>query len=119
MFVMADSQTAQEIYSLIRQAILGRDIVALNYHGSVREVCPHVLGKTKGVPYALMYQFAGESKAGLSPDGASDNWRCIRIEDISHVAVRKSEGEWHTASNYSAMQNCVSEIDVRVETKAA
>ena len=116
---MADSQTVEEIYALIRQAILAKDIVALNYRGSVREMCPHVLGKTKGSPYALMYQFAGETKAGLKPDGSPDNWRCIRIEEISNVAVRTSEGEWHTASNYSAMQNCVSEIDVRVETKAA
>jgi hypothetical protein len=116
---VADSQTVQEIYALIRQAILAKDIVALNYHGSVREMCPHVLGKTKGSPYALMYQFAGETKAGLKRDGSPDNWRCIRIEEISSVVVRKSEGEWHTASNYSAMQNCVSEIDVRVETKAA
>ena len=116
---MAESQTAQEIYSLIFQAILAKDIVALNYRGSVREMCPHVLGKTKGSPYALMYQFAGETGTGLKPDGSANNWRCIRIEEVSNVAVRKSEGEWHTAANYSAMQNCVSEIDVRVETKAA
>jgi hypothetical protein len=117
--IVADNQTAQEIYALIRQATLTKDIVALNYRGSVREMCPHVLGKTKGAPHALMYQFAGETNAGLKPDGSPDNWRCIRINEISNVAVRKSEGEWHTASNYSAMQNCVSEIDVRVETKAA
>jgi hypothetical protein len=116
---MPDRQTAQEIYSLIRQAILAKDIVALDYNGSVREMCPHVLGKTKGSPYALMYQFAGESKAGLKREGSPDNWRCLRIEGLSHVAVRKANGEWHTASNYSAMQNCVSEIDVRVGIKAA
>jgi hypothetical protein len=116
---MADSQHAEDIYALIRQAILVKDIVALNYRGSVREMCPHVLGKTKGSPYALMYQFAGETKAGLKPDGSPDNWRCIRIEEISNVAVRTSEGEWHIASNYSAMQNCVYEIDVQVEIKAA
>jgi hypothetical protein len=116
---MTDRQTPEEIYDVIRQAVLARDIVALDYHGSVREMCPHVLGKTKGSPYALMYQFAGETKGGLKPDGSPDNWRCIRINELSHVAVRKSEGEWHTASNYSAMQNCVSEIDVRVETRAA
>jgi len=116
---VADGQSVQEIYALIREAILAKDILAVSYRGSVREMCPHVLGKTKGSPYALMYQFAGETKAGLKPDGSPDNWRCIRIEEISNVAVRKSEGKWHTASNYSAVQNCVSEIDVRVETKAA
>ena len=108
-----------EIYNLIRQAILAQDILAVNYRGSVREMCPHVLGKNKGAPYALMYQFAGETKTGLDPDRSPENWRCLRIEEISNVAVRKSEGKWHTASNYSAMQNCVTEIDVRVEPKAA
>jgi hypothetical protein len=112
-------QTAEEIYALIRQAILVKDIVALNYHGSIREMCPHVLGKTKSHFYSLMYQFAGESKGGLKPDGSPENWRCLRLDELSQVAVRKSKGEWHTASNYSAMQNCVSEIDVRVETRAA
>jgi hypothetical protein len=113
------TQTVDEIYSLIRQAILAKDILAVNYHGSIREMCPHVLGKTKGSPHALMYQFAGESEGGLKRDGSPENWRCLRLEDLSHVAVRKSSGEWHTASNYSAMQNCVSEIDVKVESKAA
>jgi len=108
-----------EIYNLIRQAILAKDILAVNYRGSVREMCPHVLGKTKGLPYALMYQFAGETKGGLKRDGSPDNWRCLRLDEISHVAARKSNGEWHTASNYSAMQNCVNEIDVRVEPRAA
>jgi hypothetical protein len=113
------SQTGDEIYNLIRQAILAKDILAVSYRGSIREMCPHVLGKTKGSSYALMYQFAGESKSGLKRDGSPENWRCLRIQELSHVAVRTADGEWHTASNYSAMQNCVSEIDVRVETKAA
>jgi hypothetical protein len=112
------SQTVEEVYSLIRQAILAKDILAVSYRGSVREMCPHVLGKTKGSPYVLMYQFAGESRGGLTRDGSPENWRCLRVEELSHVAVRKSDGEWHTASNYSAMQNCVGEIDVLVEPKA-
>jgi hypothetical protein len=112
-------QSSDEIYHLIRQAILARDIVAVNYRGSVREMCPHVLGKTRGSPHAAMYQFAGESEGGLKRDGSPKNWRCLRLDDLSHVAVRKSNGEWHTASNYSAMRNCVSEIDVKVESKAA
>jgi hypothetical protein len=113
------NQTIDEIYSLIRQAILAKDILAVEYRGSIREMCPHVLGKTKGSPYALMYQFAGESKSGLKRGSSPDNWRCLRIDELSHVAVRKANGEWHTAPNYSTMQNCVGEVDVRLETKAA
>jgi hypothetical protein len=66
-----------------------------------------------------MYQFAGESIGGLKPDGSPENWRCLRLDELSHVAVRKSDGEWHTASNYSAMQNCVAEVDIKIEAKAA
>jgi hypothetical protein len=112
------SQTVEEIYSLIREAIITKDILAVSYRGSIREMCPHVLGTTKGSPYVLMYQFAGESRGGLKRDGSPENWRCLRIEELAHVAVRNSDGEWHTASNYSAAQNCVDEIDVRVKTKA-
>jgi len=108
------TQTIEQIYSLIRRAILEKDILAVSYRGSLREMCPHVLGTTKGSPYALMYQFAGESKAGLKQDGSPDNWRCLRVDEVSHVAVRKSNGEWHTAANYSGMQTCVDKIDVRV-----
>jgi hypothetical protein len=113
------SQTAEEMYSLIRQAILEKAIVAVSYRGSIREMCPHVLGKKKGPLYALLYQFAGESATGLKFDGSPGNWRCLCIDEISHVALRKAGGEWHTASNYSSMQNCVDEIDVKVETRAA
>ena len=113
------SQTTDEMYGLIRQAILEKDIVAVSYRGSIREMCPHVLGKKKGSSYALLYQFAGESATGLKSDGSPDNWRCLRIDEISHVASRKADGEWHSASNYSSMQSCVDEIDVKVETKAA
>jgi hypothetical protein len=116
---MGEHQTTEEIYRLIRQAILEQDILAVSYRGSVREMCPHVLGKTKKSPYALMYQFAGESVTGLKPDGSPSNWRCLRVDELSHVALRKSEGEWHTASNYSGLQNCVDEIDVKVEMRVA
>lgn len=116
---MSESQTTEQIYELIRRAILDRNILAVSYRDSIREVCPHVLGRKKGQPYTLLYQFAGESSSGLNPDGSTDNWRCLRIDQLSHVALRKAGLEWHTASNYSEMQNCVDEIDVKVEVRAA
>jgi hypothetical protein len=115
----APLQSAEEIYAIIREAIQQRHVVAVNYRGSIREMCPHVLGTTKGSPHALMYQFAGESKGGLQRDGSPENWRCLRLDELSHVVARKSKGEWHTASNYSAMQNCVDEIDIKIETRTA
>jgi len=116
---MDEIHTVEQMYALIREAILNRQILAVSYHGSIREVCPHVLGKKKGRPHTLLYQFAGETASGLKPDGSPDNWRCLSVDKLTHVAVRRNDGEWHTAWNYSAMQNCVDEIDVKVEIRAA
>jgi hypothetical protein len=116
---MSEPQTPEQIYELIRRAILERNILAVSYRNSIREVCPHVLGRKNGQPRALLYQFAGESASGLKSDGSADNWRCLRLDELSHVALRKTRVEWHTASNYSVMQNCVDEIDVKVEIRAA
>jgi hypothetical protein len=111
----AGHATADESYSMIRQAISDKDIVVASYRGYVREMCPHVIGTKSGHTQALLYQFAGRSSSGLKPDGSPGNWRCLRIDELSGVAIRKSPGEWHTASNYSTMQNCVDEIDIKVD----
>jgi hypothetical protein len=103
---------------VIRRAILDRNI-AVSYRDSIREACPHVLGRKNGQPRALQYQFAGDSTSGLKPDGSLDNRRCLRFDELSHIALRKTGLEWHTASNYSAIQNCVDEIDVKAEVEAA
>jgi len=106
-------------YNLFRNAILGEQQVICTYEGRHRELCPHIIGTKDGREQALLYQFAGESSSGLKPDGSSDNWRCVRVDELSDISVRKAEGEWHTASNYSAMQTCVDKIDVKVEAKGA
>ena len=107
-------QTADEIYALIRQAIIDQDVVIASYHGYLREMCPHVIGKKNGHAHAFLYQFAGGSSGGLEPDGSPSNWRCLRVDELSHVAIRKLQGKWHTASNYSEVQACVDAIDVKV-----
>jgi len=110
------AQAANETYRMIRQAIIDRDIVVATYHGHVREMCPHVLGMKNGRAQALFYQFAGGSTVGLEPDGSPSNWRCVIIDELSEVSIRKLLGEWHTASNYSKPQTCVDRATVDVET---
>jgi len=102
-------QTVDEIYTLIRQAILAKNILAVSYRGSGREMCPHVLGKTKGSPYALMYQFAGESKGGLKRYGSPRIGAVSVSEELFHVAVRKSNERVHHASTIQPCRNCVDE----------
>jgi hypothetical protein len=108
-------QTPEHIYQVIREAIINKDIVIATYHGHVREMCPHVLGKKNDRAQAFLYQFAGGSDSGLEPDGSWSNWRCLFIDELSDVSIRKSRGEWHTAPNYSsATQNCIDNIDFKV-----
>jgi hypothetical protein len=107
-------QTTNEIYRLILQAIIDRNFVVASYKGHAREMCPHVIGKKSGRAQALLYQFAGGSSSGLKPDGSVENWRCLRVDALANVSIKRSAGEWHTASNYSTMQTCVDEIEVKV-----
>jgi hypothetical protein len=108
-------QAVNQIYQVIRQAIIDKDIVVATYHGHVREMCPHVIGTKRGRAQALLYQFSGGSSIGLEPDGSPSNWRCIIVNELTDVSVRKSMGEWHTASNYSRPQTCVDRINIDVE----
>jgi hypothetical protein len=108
------TQAANHVYQMIRQAIIDKDIVVATYHGHVREMCPHVIGTKRGRAQALFYQFSGSSTIALAPDGSPSNWRCVIVDELTEVSVRKSTGEWHTASNYSRPQTCVDRIDVEV-----
>jgi hypothetical protein len=108
-------KTSDEVYAIIRRAIIERDTLVAGYHGLTRELCPHIIGTKAGRAQALLYQFAGESRSGLKPDGSPDNWRCVRVDELSDVSIRNSEGVWHSASNYSDMQACVDKIDVKIE----
>jgi hypothetical protein len=109
-------QATVEISTMIRGAILNKNIIIASYHGHIREMCPHVIGKKNGHAQALFYQFAGESSSGLQFDGSPANWRCLRVDELSDVSIKESAGAWHTALNYSAAaQKCVGEIEAMVQ----
>lgn len=101
-----------DTYSIVRQAVLEKLQVFAIYDEHQREMCPHVIGWKDGRPHALFYQFGGTSKSGLGCDGSPDNWRCIFLDRLANVSVRK--GAWHTAPNHSRPQTCVDEIDAEV-----
>jgi hypothetical protein len=109
------TQASNQTYQMIRQAILDRDVVVAICHGHTRVMCPHVLGTKRGRAQALFYQFSGGSTTPLEPDGSPSNWRCIVIDELQDVSIRKSMGEWHTASNYSRPQTCVDPLHIDVE----
>jgi hypothetical protein len=108
-----DSRRGSAAYNIIRDAILSRQQIVADYRGRTREMCPHVLGWTKGREHALLYQFGGGSASGLEPDGSDQNWRCVFVDQLRNVVAR--EGRWHTAANYGhATQPCVEQIDIKV-----
>ena len=95
-----------DTYNLIRRAIEKRQQVTAMYRGYYREMCPHSVGVNKrGEQQALFYQFGGQSGRGLGPPSSPDNWRCLRIDELTDVSVR--DGDWHTAPAHTQPQTCV------------
>jgi predicted DNA-binding transcriptional regulator YafY len=102
-----------EYYALCFDAILGRKQLAFTYRDRRREVCPHVLGHTKGKEMLLGYQFAGETNTGLPPGG---EWRCFQVAEMHSIEVR--EGEWRTGESHSSKHHCVDDVDLDVNPSA-
>jgi len=112
--IQAKIQTVEEIYRLVRMAVIGKRPIRAIYHGRDRWFCPHRLGRNhEGQIRALCYQYGGESGSGLQAAGSPANWRCIALEKLSRVELL--EGAWQTAPNHSRPQTCVAEVDVDAE----
>ena len=100
-------------YQLIRQAILEKKCMEANYNGLLRMMCPHTLGNSKkGEEQALFYQYDGQSSKGLGQPGSPQNWRCLRVEELT--ALKIIAGTWQGGPNHTAPQTCVDQIDVEV-----
>jgi hypothetical protein len=112
--VLANIQTVEDIYRLVRTAVIDKRPIRATYHGRDRWFCPHRLGRNhEGQIRVLCYQYAGESGSGLQAVGSPANWRCIALEKLSRVELL--EGAWQTAPNHSRPQTCVAEVDVDAE----
>lgn len=112
--VEARIQTVEEIYRLVWTAVENKWTIEAIYRGRPRLFCPHRLGRNReGRLRVLCYQYGGDSKSGLQPEGSPANWRCIEMEKLSRV--RLVESAWHTAPNHSRPGSCVLEADIDVE----
>lgn len=80
-------------YDLFARAMANRKQILCMCDGYPREICPHILGQTKGQEMALAYQFGGQSKSGLPPGG---EWRCLMLEKVRDVSLR--DGHWYSRS---------------------
>ena len=97
------------IYRLFRQAILEEKQVTCVYGGHRRELCPHILGHTKGEEKVLAFQFGGTSSSKLPPKG---EWRCLKLENVEQA--RLQDGRWHAGGSHRQQQSCVEDIDLDV-----
>ena len=104
----------EQAHAHLRAAIIQRRPIAAFYRGHKRLLCPHLLGWNKHRRLqVLCYQYGGDSESGLKPAGASDNWRCLAVENLSDVELL--DGPWQTAENHSRPQNCIDEVELDVD----
>jgi hypothetical protein len=97
------------IYQLFAEAIASRKQIVCMYGGYRRELCPIILGHSRGQEKALTYQFAGASRSGLPPGG---EWRCLWLSKATNVQLRG--GPWHAGASHMRPQGCVEIVDLDV-----
>ena len=96
-------------YQLFEQAMRLRRQIVCRYAGYRRELCPIVLGHSRGEEKALTYQFAGDSGSGLPAGG---EWRCLSLSKVSDVELRN--GPWFAGTSHTQPQGCVETVDLDV-----
>jgi hypothetical protein len=110
----ASVRALEQAHTRIRAAIIHRCPITAFYRGRRRLLCPHLLGWNRHRRLqVLCYQYGGDSESGLRPAGASDNWRCLAVENLSHV--EPLDGHWQTAANHSRPQTCIEEVELDVD----
>jgi uncharacterized protein YutE (UPF0331/DUF86 family) len=104
-----EKKMTTETYRVFEQAMAERKQILCEYDGYRRELCPIILGHSRGEEKALAYQFAGDSRSGLPPGG---EWKCLWLFKVTDVQLRG--GAWHAGSGHSQKQTCVEVVDLDV-----
>ena len=98
--ILARIQTVEEIYGLLWTAAAKKQPIEASYQGRLRLFCPHRPGRNRAGQFrVLCYQYGGESRSGLQPEGSPSNWRCIELEKLSRVKLL--EDPWRTAESFT------------------
>jgi hypothetical protein len=110
----ASIRALEQAHTQVRAAIIHRRPITALYRGRRRLLCPHLLGRNRlRRLQVLCYQYGGDSESGLKPAGASDNWRCLAVENLSRIELL--DGPWQTAENHSRPQTCLEEVELDVD----
>jgi hypothetical protein len=94
--------------------VANKQPIQAGYQGRSGLFCPHRLGRNReGKLRALCYQYDGDSQSGLQPVGSPANWRCIVIEKLSRIKLRKIAGVQRRIIRAPA--SCVIDADIDAE----
>ena len=100
-------------YNAIKAAIAAKQNISADYKGYPRIMTPHTLGYKDGKEKCLFYQFAGKSSsASTFPENSPTNWRCVFIDELSHVSA--VGGTLHTCGTHTKRQTCVDNVDAEM-----
>jgi hypothetical protein len=100
---------ASRTYELFEKAMRTQKQVLCTYHGAPREVCPIILGHTKGAEQVLTWQFGGTNEDGLPIRG---KWKCFKLAQLSDVRLR--DGPWQAGDRHMTRQTCVEDVDLDI-----
>jgi hypothetical protein len=100
-------------YEQFARAMRERKQVLCTYQRAPREVCPIVLGHSKGAERALAWQFGGTNEEGKPVRGG---WKCLSLDQVSDI--RLLEGPWHAGESHKSQQRCVEEVDLDVNPES-
>lgn len=106
-FELTELNAPSAVYLLFREAILERKQVTCSYQGSYRELCPVIIGHTRGQERVLAFQFAGGSSTRLPPGG---DWKCLDLSKVANAQIR--DGAWHEGTRHTTTQTCVRHVDI-------
>ena len=91
--MQAKIQTVEDIYRLVRTAVVGRRPIRAIYHGRDRWFCPHRLGRNhEGQIRVLCYQYGGESGSGLQAADYRQTGAVLRWRNSAEWSCSKGHG---------------------------
>ena len=99
-------------WAVLEEALVQRRVVLAYYHGQQRLLCPHALGWKNGRAKVLAYQAGGTTSDGRLPADPRQRWRSMFVDEIDHPVV--TDGQWHSADNYTPASNCIDELEIDV-----
>lgn len=104
---------ASSVYRLFAWAIENRARISFAYDGILREVCPVILGHTRGRETALVWQVGGRTSNGPLRD---PEWKCFVLSKVGSLELRS--GPWQVGSSHRQTQSCVKDVDYDVNEQS-